>query len=135
MAGQIPVRHHVVTIPQHPVEGAAGRDERLLGLGVDDRIHERVHHRAFDAGQIARAFLIRSRTGPVVAPQIEQFQLLYIDDVNYSKSFRNTLQVDKIKDTEEALIEIYRRLRPSSPPTPEVAQSFFDSLFFQDATQ
>ena len=32
------------------------------------------------------------------------------------------------------LIEIYQRLRPSSPPTPEVAQSFFDSLFFQDAT-
>ncbi|MDO5674110.1 MAG: DNA-directed RNA polymerase subunit beta [bacterium] len=68
------------------------------------------------------------------AAQIEGFQLLYIDGVNYSESFRSTLLVDKIKDTEEALVEIYRRLRPSSPPTPEVAKSFFDSLFFADST-
>ncbi len=33
-----------------------------------------------------------------------------------------------------AQIEIYRRLRPSSPPTPEVAQSFFENLFFNPAT-
>ncbi len=33
-----------------------------------------------------------------------------------------------------AQIEIYRRLRPSSPPTPEVAQAFFDKLFFDSST-
>ncbi|MGI6638000.1 MAG: DNA-directed RNA polymerase subunit beta [Desulfobulbus sp.] len=66
--------------------------------------------------------------------QIKDFQLFYIDGVNYSESFRSTLQVDKVKDTDEALIEIYRRLRPSSPPTPEVAKSFFDNLFFSDST-
>ena len=33
-----------------------------------------------------------------------------------------------------AQIEIYRRLRPSSPPTPEVAQAFFDKLFFDPST-
>jgi DNA-directed RNA polymerase subunit beta len=38
--------------------------------------------------------------------------------------------IDKIKDSNEALIEIYRRLRPSSPPTNEVAKTFFDNLFF-----
>ena len=66
--------------------------------------------------------------------QIKDFQLFYIDGVNYSESFRSTLQVDKVKDTDEALIEIYRRLRPSSPPTLEVAKSFFDNLFFSDST-
>lgn len=68
------------------------------------------------------------------ATGLASFQLLYIDGVNYSDSFRSTLQVDKIKDTDEALIEIYRRLRPSSPPTPEVAKTFFDGLFFSDST-
>ena len=48
---------------------------------------------------------------------VAKFELLFIDGVSYSESFRKTLLVDKIKDTEEALIEIYRRLRPSSPPT------------------
>jgi len=53
-----------------------------------------------------------------------------IDGVKYSDSFSKTLASDKVAGTEEALLEIYRRLRPSSPPTVEVAQSFFDNLFF-----
>ncbi len=34
----------------------------------------------------------------------------------------------------QAQIEIYRRLRPSSPPTPEVAEAFFENLFFNPST-
>ncbi len=61
---------------------------------------------------------------------ISEFQTLMIDGVKYSDSFSKTLASDKVASTEEALLEIYRRLRPSSPPTIEVAQSFFDNLFF-----
>ncbi|MGE4558666.1 MAG: DNA-directed RNA polymerase subunit beta [Desulfobulbus sp.] len=70
----------------------------------------------------------------LAAAGVTDFSLLYIDGVNYSESFRKTLLLDKIKDTDEALIEIYRRLRPSSPPTHEVAKSFFDNLFFNPST-
>ncbi len=70
----------------------------------------------------------------LAAAGVNTFSLLYIDGVHYSESFRKTLLLDKIKDTDEALIEIYRRLRPSSPPTLEVAQSFFDNLFFNAST-
>lgn len=65
---------------------------------------------------------------------INAFSLLFIDGVNFSESFRKTLLLDKIKDSEEALVEIYRRLRPSSPPTLEVAKAFFENLFFNSAT-
>lgn len=41
-----------------------------------------------------------------------------------------TLQKDTTKNTEEALIEIYRRLRPGEPPTVESAKSLLESLFF-----
>ncbi len=61
---------------------------------------------------------------------VSEFQVLHIDGVKYSDSFSKTLNLDKAKNTEEALIEIYRRLRPSSPPTPEVAETFFNNLFF-----
>jgi len=61
---------------------------------------------------------------------IDEFKILHIDGVRYSESFSKTLALDKSKNTEEALIEIYRRLRPSSPPTPEVAETFFNNLFF-----
>lgn len=96
--------------------------------------HDVVHPESGEVLATCNSALTPEFLAAAAEAQIEQFQLLYIDGVNYSESFRSTLQVDKIKDTEEALIEIYRRLRPSSPPTPEVAQSFFDSLFFQDAT-
>jgi DNA-directed RNA polymerase subunit beta len=39
--------------------------------------------------------------------------------------------MDKVETKEEALIEIYRRLRPGNPATPEVAQDFIDNLFFK----
>jgi len=61
---------------------------------------------------------------------INEFKVLFIDGVKYSDSFSRTLAVDKVASSEEALLEIYRRLRPSSPPTVEVAQGFFDNLFF-----
>ncbi len=61
---------------------------------------------------------------------INEFEILFIDGVNYSDSFRKTLALDKVVSSDEALLEIYRRLRPSSPPTKEVAETFFENLFF-----
>jgi DNA-directed RNA polymerase subunit beta len=61
---------------------------------------------------------------------ISEFEILFIDGVNYSDSFRKTLALDKVVSSDEALLEIYRRLRPSSPPTKEVAETFFENLFF-----
>ncbi|MBW2179194.1 MAG: DNA-directed RNA polymerase subunit beta [Deltaproteobacteria bacterium] len=60
---------------------------------------------------------------------INEFELLYIDGVNSSNTLVNTLLLDKVETREEALIEIYRRLRPGNPATPEVAQDFIDNLF------
>jgi DNA-directed RNA polymerase subunit beta len=46
---------------------------------------------------------------------------------------RKTLVSDKIETKEEALMDIYRRLRPGNPATIEVAQDFIDHLFFRQA--
>ena len=62
--------------------------------------------------------------------KINEFKVLAIDGVKYSESFRKTLAMDKVATTGEAVLEIYRRLRPSSPPTLEVAENFFHNLFF-----
>jgi DNA-directed RNA polymerase subunit beta len=62
--------------------------------------------------------------------KIEHFELLYIDHLNVGPYIRNTLLTDKIASQEEAVMEIYRRLRPGDPPTPEAARKFFDNLFF-----
>ncbi len=61
---------------------------------------------------------------------IREFETLYIDNVIVGSFLRDTLLLDKIGSTEEAVIEIYRRLRPGDPPTYDTALSHFENLFF-----
>ncbi len=61
---------------------------------------------------------------------IHEIETLYIDNVIVGSFLRDTLAVDKISSTEEAVIEIYRRLRPGDPPTYEAALTHFENLFF-----
>ena len=62
---------------------------------------------------------------------VDAFSVLFIDGVTSSDAIRKTLLLDKVDSKEDALIEIYRRLRPGNPATPEVAQDFIDNLFFK----
>ena len=64
------------------------------------------------------------------ARSVEYLDLLHMEGSDVSPSFRNTLLMDKVEDSEAAILEIYRKLRPSNPPTPEVAAEFFNNLFF-----
>ncbi|MDJ0831021.1 MAG: DNA-directed RNA polymerase subunit beta, partial [Desulfobacterales bacterium] len=64
---------------------------------------------------------------------VKEFDILFIDGVSVSDSVCKTLMLDKVESKEDALIEIYRRLRPGNPATPEVAQEFLDHLFFKSA--
>ena len=65
--------------------------------------------------------------------KIPMFELLIVDASTSSDSIRKTLLLDKVESKEDALVEIYRRLRPGNPATPEVAQDFLDHLFFKSA--
>ena len=71
--------------------------------------------------------------GRLIDSGITEFEVLFIDAATSSDSIRKTLLVDKVATKEEALIEIYRLLRPGNPATPEVAQDFLDHLFFKSA--
>ncbi|HIN21145.1 MAG TPA: DNA-directed RNA polymerase subunit beta [Rhodospirillales bacterium] len=62
--------------------------------------------------------------------KINEIVTLAIDHVNVGPYIRNTLAVDKNTNREEALIDIYRVMRPGEPPTLETAEKLFGSLFF-----
>ena len=120
--------------------------KKIESLGISSMAidEEDLHGRFFSKDVVNEATgEIVARGNDTVTPEVlknfadagvSSFELLFIDGVSYTDSFRKTLLLDKIKDTDEALVEIYRRLRPSSPPTLEVARSFFDNLFFSAAT-
>jgi DNA-directed RNA polymerase subunit beta len=62
--------------------------------------------------------------------ELNEFSIFHVDPRS-SDCMRKTLAVDKIETKEEALMDIYQRLRPGNPATSEVAQDFLDHLFFK----
>ncbi len=62
--------------------------------------------------------------------KIESFPILIISEQFKDTSFRDTLTIDKVETQEEALKEIYKRMRPGDPPTSETARALFENLFF-----
>ncbi|MBL8885010.1 MAG: DNA-directed RNA polymerase subunit beta [Hyphomicrobium sp.] len=62
--------------------------------------------------------------------KVKEFHVLDIDYVNIGAFIRNTLHIDKNANTQEALMDIYRVMRPGEPPTIEAATALFQGLFF-----
>ena len=65
---------------------------------------------------------------------ISDFQLIFFDGLAVDPYLSNTLLIDKVFDQPEALMDIYKRMRPGEPPTLETAQMFFKRLFFDPET-
>jgi len=97
-------------------------------------------------GKIASTDIVDTATGEVIVECNEEiteakleeirsrglgeFKVLFIDNLYVGPFLRDTLLLDKIASTEDAMIEIYRRLRPGDPPTIKSATALFESLFF-----
>ena len=62
--------------------------------------------------------------------EIDNFKVLFIDNLNVGSYLRDTLIDDKLQTPDEAIMEIYRRLRPGDPPTVDTARNLFNNLFF-----
>ena len=65
---------------------------------------------------------------------IDKFFLIFFDGLTVGPYLRNTLLVDKVNNKDEALVEIYKRLRPGEPPTLESSTAYFEKLFFDPET-
>ncbi len=61
-----------------------------------------------------------------------ELDLLDIDHINTGGFIRNTLAADKAENYDQAMLEIYRVMRPGEPPTRETAEALFNGLFFDE---
>ena len=62
--------------------------------------------------------------------QIEEIEVFWPERDDIGNVLSTTLRKDAIRTHEEALIEIYRRLRPGDPPTLDSSRSLFENMFF-----
>ena len=70
----------------------------------------------------------------IKSADVSEFDVFYIDNISVVASLRSTVLADKVKTREDSITEIYKKFRPTDPPTLNVAQSFFDNMFFNPDT-
>jgi len=109
------------------VEYIVGSPGDLVGKVV---AHDILDPEKGEALVLCNEVLTQDKLEQLQARGVRELDLLYIDGVSVSPCLRNTLVVDKAANMGEAILEIYRRLRPSNRPNPEVAGTFFQNLFF-----
>ncbi len=63
---------------------------------------------------------------------IDRIETLYTNDLDCGSFISDTLRIDPTRNQLEALVEIYRMMRPGEPPTKESAEGLFENLFFSD---
>jgi DNA-directed RNA polymerase subunit beta len=66
----------------------------------------------------------------LIESSITEIQTLYTNDLDRGPYISDTLRVDPTKTRLEALVEIYRMMRPGEPPTKDAAENLFNNLFF-----
>ena len=103
-------------------------EEELLGLYIaNDIVDDKTGEIFAEAGDEVTEDVIETFS----KMKIDEFCALDIDHITVGPSIRNTLVSDKNANREDALIDIYRVMRPGEPPTLETAEALFENMFFQ----
>jgi DNA-directed RNA polymerase subunit beta len=63
---------------------------------------------------------------------VSEINTLYVNDLDRGPYISNSMRLDTTTNRLEALVEIYRMMRPGEPPTVESAENLFENLFFTD---
>lgn len=66
----------------------------------------------------------------IINADIDSFGVLFTNDIDHGSYIADTLRADTVLSREEALIEIYKVMRPGEPPTVETAEKLFEQMFF-----
>jgi DNA-directed RNA polymerase subunit beta len=103
-----------------PVEAVVGR------VASEDLVDEKTGEVLLECNQE----LSETKIEELKVKGVKEVKVIYTDNLTYGAFVRETLLLDKVSSPEEALIEIYKRMRPGDPPTIEAARQLFENLFF-----
>ena len=120
---------HVKLIEQAHKKALQVPDEYLMGKVIAHTIIDKESGELLaDANaEITEELLLKLREA-----NIKKFEVLYVNDLDQGPYISSTLNIDASTNELEALVEIYRMMRPGEPPTKEAAQSLFKNLFFAE---
>jgi DNA-directed RNA polymerase subunit beta len=108
------------------VEKLAVRAESLVGRRTGSRVIDT------ESGEVllnTNVEITSTALSQIMGKRVAPFKLLVVDKDRVDASIYETLAKDAFKNPDEALVEIYRRLRPGDPPTVDSARALFRGMF------
>lgn len=100
--------------------------EELVGKAVlNDVIDESTGEILIEQNQLLTEDILSA----ITTSGIKELTLLFIDNIGVLSVIRDTLCLENVTSPEEAMVEIYRRLRPGETPTMDTAKLLFENLF------
>ena len=126
-AGRRITARHIRQLEQSGIEALAVPDDYLLGRVLS---HDVVDAETGELLAAANDELIEEHLVAFRKAGVETVGTIWTNDLDRGPYISNTLRIDPTKTQLEALVEIYRMMRPGEPPTKEAAQNLFHNLFF-----
>jgi DNA-directed RNA polymerase subunit beta len=121
---------------------------RHINLLEKNKISELVIPREYFLGKVLAKDIVNKETGESIALAnhevnsdlldtlinngIHEFEVIYTNDLDHGSYISDTLRTDSTSSELEALVEIYRMMRPGEPPTKDAAEALFKNLFFAE---
>src|SRR6476469_5388902 len=126
-AGKRITSRHVKQLEQAGVEALAVPDDYLVGRILS---HDVIDATTGELLATANDELNEDHLAALRKAGIDMIGTLWVNDLDRGPYLSNTLRIDSTKTQLEALVEIYRMMRPGEPPTKDAAQNLFHNLFF-----
>ncbi len=126
-AGKRITSRHVRQLEQAGVAALAVPDEYLVGRILS---HDVVDASTGELLATANDEISDDHLAAFRKAGVEAVGTLWVNDLDRGPYLSNTLRIDSTKTQLEALVEIYRMMRPGEPPTKDAAQNLFHNLFF-----
>src|SRR5690554_1719521 len=126
-AGRRITARHVKQLVDSGIEALAVPDAYLVGRVLS---HDVVDTATGELVAAANDEIIEEMLEAFRKASIEAVGTIWTNDLDRGPYLSNTLRIDATKTQLEALVEIYRMMRPGEPPTKDAAQNLFHNLFF-----
>jgi len=118
---------HIREIEEAGVKAISVPDEFLLEKVL---AHDVIDTETGEILAAANAEITEELLGALRESGMKEFKTIYTNELDNGPYISNTLRVDPTTNQLEAMVEIYRMMRPGEPPTKESAELLFQNLFF-----
>jgi DNA-directed RNA polymerase subunit beta len=126
-AGKRITARHVRQLEQAKIKALEVPDSYLVGRIV---AHDVIDQSTGELLALANDEITDAQLEKLRKAGVASIGTLWVNDLDRGPYISNTLRIDPTKTQLEALVEIYRMMRPGEPPTREAAQNLFFNLFF-----